>query len=427
MNVKLLKEKNFSLLMIGKFISLTGTQMQEFALSLYVLKITGSATLFASVLIVAMIPQLILSPVAGVLADWLDRKKIIVYLDITSGIVVGIFATIYMIRGELSLPYIYALVVFLTLTSSLYQPATTTIIPTIVKKEDLVDANGISSFITNIGNLLAPLLAGIFMGFYGLFLILSINCISFVLSAIGEMFIQIPKLTKLPDKISFKAFRDDFTEGINFIKRKKLLLYIIILAPILNFVFMPLSTTALTYVTIKIFKVSDFQYGIMQMIIVASMLLSPFITSEIAKKYSLGKIIFFDIFITSLLIAIMSIVPSPFYMNLFSSNFIPYVSMTVLFFLICMIITTTNIAMSTMFQKIVPLPMMGRVSTVMNTCCMAIAPLGLVLFGILFDAISAWACILISALILFITILIFRKSLCCNDDNETYTVDSSIE
>jgi hypothetical protein len=255
------------------------------------------------------------------------------------------------------------------------------------------------------------------MGFYGLFLILLINGISFLCSAIAEMFIQIPKVTKKPKKINFKAFRDDFTEGINFIKGKKLLLYIIILAPILNFVFSPLSSTSLSYIAIKIFKVSDFQYGIMQMIIVASMLLSPFITSKLAKKYSLGKIIFFDIFISSLLISIMAIVPSPFYMNLFSTTFIPYVSITVLFFLIFMIITTTNIALSTMFQKMVPLSMLGRVSTVMNTGCMAIAPLGLVLFGILFDTISAWICILISALILFITILIFKKPLCYNDDS----------
>jgi len=241
------------------------------------------------------------------------------------------------------------------------------------------------------------------------------------------MFIQIPKVTKMPEKISLKIFKDDFTEGINFIKSKKLLLYIIILAPILNFVFSPLSSIGLTYVTKNIFKVSDFQYGIMQMIIVASMLLSPFITSKLAKKYSLGKIIFFDVFISSLLIVIMAIVPSPFYMSLFSDNFIPYVSITILFFLICMIITTTNIAASTMFQMIVPIHMMGRVSTVMNTCCMAIAPLGLVLFGVLFDTISAWICILISALILFTTILIFKKLLCCNDDNETSTFDFSID
>jgi MFS family permease len=56
--------------------------MQEFALSLYVLKISNSATLFSSVLIVAIIPQLFFSPIAGVITDWFDRKKIIIYLDI---------------------------------------------------------------------------------------------------------------------------------------------------------------------------------------------------------------------------------------------------------------------------------------------------------------------------------------------------------
>jgi len=249
MNWKLLGDKNFSLLMFGKLISLTGTQMQDFALSLYVLKITGSATLFASVIIVAMIPQLLLSPIAGVFSDWLDRKKTIVYLDLLSGILVGIFATIFLIRGELSLPYIYILVIVLTLTSSLYQPAIGTIIPTIIKKEDLVDANGISSLVMNIGNLLAPLLAGIFFGFYGLFLILAVNCISFLVAALGELFIQIPKVTNMPKEINFKTFSYDFMEGIKFIRGKKLLLYIIILAPILNFVFSPLSSIGITYIS----------------------------------------------------------------------------------------------------------------------------------------------------------------------------------
>ena len=426
MNWKLLGDKNFSLLMFGKLISLTGTQMQDFALSLYVLKITGSATLFASVIIVAMIPQLLLSPIAGVFSDWLDRKKTIVYLDLLSGILVGIFATIFLIRGELSLPYIYILVIVLTLTSSLYQPAIGTIIPTIIKKEDLVDANGISSLVMNIGNLLAPLLAGIFFGFYGLFLILAVNCISFLVAALGELFIQIPKVTNMPKEINFKTFSYDFMEGIKFIRGKKLLLYIIILAPILNFVFSPLSSIGITYITKKIFRISDFQYGLMEMIVVASMMFSPFLTSKLAKKYRLGEIIFFDVFISSLLLVVMAIVPSPFYRGLFKSSFIPYVSITFLFFLICMIITTTNIAINAMFQKIVPLPMMGRISTVMGTCCMAIAPLGLVLFGALFDTIRAWICILIFALIPIITILIFKKALCSYDENEDTNFDPHI-
>lgn len=419
MDLKLLKVKDFLLLMLGRFISLTGTQMQDFALSLYVLKNTGSAVLFSTVLIAALIPQLLLSPAAGVFADWLDRKKIIVYLDILSGTVVGSFAVIYMVKGQLSLINIYVLVILITLSSLLYQPAIGTIIPSIVKKEDLVNANGISSFIMNAANLSAPLIAGVLFEFYGIFVILVINAASFIISSIGETFINIPKTNKMPDKVSFKAFYNDFSEGIKFIKQRKVLLYIIILAPILNFVFSPLSSTAIAYVSKNILKVSDFQYGLLQMTMVASMMISPFVMSKFGQKFTLGRILFWDILATSLLIAIMAIIPLKSYLNLFDSNLVPLISITVIFSLVSAIITTANIALSVMFQKIVPITMMGRVGTVMNTGCMAMAPLGLLFFGILFDNISSWICILMCSLILFVTILSFRKALLSSDEIST--------
>ncbi|HBA05094.1 MAG TPA: MFS transporter, partial [Clostridium sp.] len=60
MNFKLLKQKNFLLLMLGKLVSLVGSEMQGFALSLYVLKITGSAAKFASVLAITLVPKIII-------------------------------------------------------------------------------------------------------------------------------------------------------------------------------------------------------------------------------------------------------------------------------------------------------------------------------------------------------------------------------
>ena len=60
--------------MFGKITSLVGSNMQSFALSLFVLNTTGSATKFASILAVALIPQLILGPFAGVIVDWFYKK-----------------------------------------------------------------------------------------------------------------------------------------------------------------------------------------------------------------------------------------------------------------------------------------------------------------------------------------------------------------
>lgn len=426
MNINMFRKKDFSLLMMGKFVSLTGTQMQDFALSLYVLKITGSATLFASVIAISLIPQLILSPVAGVFADWLDRKKIIVYLDLLCGVIVGVFDFMYITNGKLSLISIYVLVILLTIVSVLYQPAVGTIIPTITDKEDLVDANGINSLISNLGNLIAPMLAGILFGIFGLFIILVINSISFITASIGELFINIPKNNKMPDKVNFKAFCKDFSEGISFIKERKLLIYIIVLAPIINFVFSPLFSTGLIYITKKIMRATDFQYGVMQMIMVAAMMLSPFLASKMAKKYTLGKILFIDVFISSTLVAATAIIPTSYFLKLFDSNILPLIIFTVIEFLICAIMTTGNIALSVMFQKIVPIPMMGRVSSVMGTCCLACIPLGQVIFGIMFDKLSAWICVLSAAAILLLTILIFRNALWNTDEDETEKEETTI-
>lgn len=79
-----LKNKNFLLLLLGKFISLVGDEFQDFALSLYVLEITGSAVKFASVLAVATIPKVIFGPICGVFSDWFDKKKLMILLNCIS-------------------------------------------------------------------------------------------------------------------------------------------------------------------------------------------------------------------------------------------------------------------------------------------------------------------------------------------------------
>lgn len=418
MNVKLFKQKDFSLLMLGKLISFMGTRIQNFALSLYVLKLTGSAAKFASVLAVTFIPEIILGPIAGVFVDWFDRKKIIVSLDMIRGIIVGIYAFIFILKGELSLGDIYVLVISISLASLIFQPAVSTVIPSIVKKEDLVDANGINSVILNLGNLAAPAIGGILFGLYGILAILVINAVSFILSSVSEMFIDIPKTNKKPEKISFNSFSRDFLEGIKFIKNKRIMFNIILLGLVLNFVFPPLGSMGRVYISKEILKVSDSQYGISESIFVIAMLIAPFLVTKISKRIKLGKIIFLDIVITSILGLIMALIPSSFYLNLFSNNFVPYISMIVIGFMIGLITSIGNIAIYTMFQKEVHLEVMGRVSTVMNTGFMAAIPFGQMIFGVLFDKIEAWICISLSSVILFVTIMIFRRSLCSNEDED---------
>ena len=85
-----LSHKNFTLLVIGQIISLFGSSIQRFALSLYLLDLTGSASVFASILAISMIPVVLVSPVAGILADRGNKKHLMIGLDVISAILLAI-------------------------------------------------------------------------------------------------------------------------------------------------------------------------------------------------------------------------------------------------------------------------------------------------------------------------------------------------
>lgn len=411
MNFRLLTKKDFSFLMLGKLISLLGTNMQSFALSLYVLKITGSGAQFASVLSIAIIPQVVLGPIAGVFVDWMDRKKILVYLDILAGIIVGAYAVVYMYSGSFSMTSIYTMVIFLSIISVLFQPAAATVIPVIMKREDLVDANGLNTFFLSIGNLLGPAIAGIIFPIYGLFVILIINCTSFFVSAVCEVIINIPKTNKAPDKINLKSFSTDFKEGFVFVKSKKLISIIMIIALVANFAGDPIFSVGYAYISKRILNVTDFQYGLIESVFVVSMMLSPILCGRILKKYDLSKLLFWVFLLVSIFTAMLSIVPSNIYLAAFKSNLVPYITMLVIVFFIGLAVTTANISLGTLFQKEVPIEIMGRVGTLLQTVSTAAMPLGRLMFGVLFDKLPAYICILIGALILFLTMLSFSKAL----------------
>ncbi len=164
--------------MQGSFISQIGSMMQTFALSLFVLNKYDSASLFASILIVSVMPRLIIGPFAGVFVDWFDRKKIIVRFDLLSGVVVGMTGVLYYSLGDLPLWSIYGLSITLSLISTLFQPAIQTVIPSIIEDKDLIDANAFNSVIHTTSNLIAPLVGGFLMSFSSIGVILVVNASS---------------------------------------------------------------------------------------------------------------------------------------------------------------------------------------------------------------------------------------------------------
>ncbi|AOR23391.1 MFS transporter [Clostridium taeniosporum] len=408
--MNLIKNKDFCLIIVGNFVSLLGTQMLEIALSLYILKTTGSATKFASVLSIALIPMLLLGPIGGVFVDWFNRKKIIVLLDFLSGISILYYAFEFWINKGLTINQIYLLTIILSTISAIFNPAMNTVIPSVVKKEQLLDANGIHSVSKNTANFLGPMIAGTLFGFCGLLPILILDSASFFISSFSEMFISIP-LNVNSENIGVNRFIKDFKEGLAFIKNKKILMNIIIMGLIINFACSPIFSVGFNYISKIDLGVSDYEFGVLNSIIMMAAFFAPILCKIVSKKFKLGKILFLDIFIVSLMYFVVAFICSKRYLGLFSTNSIPYISLVVVGFILILVVSTGNLALNVIIQKETPILYLGRINSVLNTSLMAAIPIGQMIFGVLFDKYPSSICVIISAVILFITVNLFKRSL----------------
>lgn len=434
MNIKLFKQKNFTLLIVGKFISLLGSNILQFALSLYVLSITGSATIFASMLSILILPRLLLSPIAGVFGDWFDRKRIIILLDLANTIIIFIYSVIFITNGSISIPLLYLFVILLEITELFFHSSMSAILPSIVTSDELMNANSTNSLILSIGQLLAPILASIIYAAFGMDVILIVSSIGFLISAIIKIFLTIPKTHKLPEKINIKTFRDDLMGGINIIKENKVISSTIAIGTIINFCISPLFSIGLIFIIKEVLKSTDFQFGLFQSILALSMIVAPMLCSGVIKKITLGKLCFTSFLAVGCVVIIMSVIPSPFLLNLFNTTMIPYVLLIILSFIIGILVTIVNISMGTLFDQIVPLEYMGRTSTVFNLAVTVFIPIGQMIFGSLYDILLASYVILLSGILMMIGLFKYKSVLLkidepqenlINDDDQAMPINIS--
>ncbi|MBS4025448.1 MAG: MFS transporter [Clostridia bacterium] len=425
--MEILKNNNFKKLMIGKATSIIGSNLQQFALSLYVFAMTGSATIFASMLAISTLPRILLSPIAGVFGDWFDRKKTIVRLDLLNGLIIGIYAIYFYLNNGLTITSIYVLVVLLEIVEIFFGSAMGAVVPSIVEKEELFQANSVRTMIGSAANIISPILASSLYGLLGLQVILIVNSISFILSALLELSIDIPKFNKEPEKVDFKNFKIDFLDGINLLKQQKLLLNIIAFGVFLNFSLSPLLSVGLIFIVIEMLGASEVQYGVISAIFASSLLISPILFGKRAQKIDIGKLLIMTFFVIGGIIVVLSYFTTSTFIGQFNNSLIPLIIVTSIMFITGLLVTVVNISLSTMFQTLVPREFLGRVGSVMDLGLIASIPIGQVLFGIVVDIYSpAFAVFLVGIIVLGATIY-FRKPFLGINKEETQCDLNSIQ
>ena len=417
MNKKLFKNRNYMLLIIGNFISLLGSNIQQFVLSLYVLSITGSATLFASMLAVSILPRILLSPIAGVFGDWFDKKKAIVILDIANAVILFGFAGILFFQGNASILIIYALVIILEIAEVFFYSAMSVVLPSVVEKEEYLEANSLRVILVSFGQLMGPILGALLFSSFGLLVAVIINAVSFLLSGISEMFIKLPKNDDKKPKLSMDQFKKEFVLGLHVIRDSKIMRVIVSLATVVNFSAAPLFSVGITFLIKEVLAQSDFKLGLLHTILSLAMIISPIVLAKKLKKMMFGDGMIKLFLATGILIMLISLSVQNQIFNLYQGN-ISYGIVVILCFIIGLLVTAINISVRTIMQKTVPLEYMGRVSTTLGFFATIAIPLGQMLFGYLYDIINPGIVIILNGFIIVIIVAIYYKKLRELDDEE---------
>lgn len=407
-----MRNKNFVIIVIGQIISLFGNAIQRFSMSLYLLEFTGSAAAFANILAISTIPYILFAPIAGRLSDNVNKKKIMVYLDLFCAVLIGGYAVI-LLKGRDS-ELIVALVMFiLAVCYTLYGPAVTSSIPQIVEKEKLTSANGVINQVGSVVNFLGPIIAGVLYGLVGIKLIVIINAISFFVSAIMELFLKIPDVVK-DEKIEekHKGKLIDFVKE-SFVDMKNTFVYLknenmIILGIIVSYAFsniflVPILSIVAPYFINVFLNLPSQVYGIVEGVCVLGMILGGFWITVKPKTFSMKKVhyTYIPMIIGVILMALLG------FINLNSytlAGIFAFSGMAIM-----LSVSLSNILTLTFIQKEIPLNMLGSVSAFSTAVAtISVAP-GQLLFGQVIDMGVPIAIILLGAAIVSLALVVFVK------------------
>lgn len=210
--------RNFVLLLLGQIFSLLGNGALRFVLSMYVLEKTGSAAVFGTLLAVSMVPTVLLTPFGGVLADRVNRRRVMVGLDLTSGTAVLLAAAAFAdCRG---IAVTAALLMVLSVLGAFESPTVQACVPQMLSGENVLRGNAAVNQAAALSGLVTPFLGSLLYTAFGVRPVLAGAGACFLLTALLERFIRLPDLPARRQRLG-EILREDLIGSARFLSGER--------------------------------------------------------------------------------------------------------------------------------------------------------------------------------------------------------------
>lgn len=373
--------RNFIFLIAGQISSLIGNNTLKFALSMYVLERTGSASVFAGLLALSMIPTILLSPFGGILADRANRRNIMVALDTLSGLSV-LIAGFAMASGQ-DIPVIGTLLVVLSVLGAFESPTVQACIPQMLSGENIIKGNAVVNQVASIASLVTPFLGSVFYTALGIRPVFYAAVVCFFVTALFECFIRLDY--KKPARATgiFTVIREDFAVSIHFLHREQPgILKLLLLAAAVSLFVAGTAVVGFPYLVRTVLGLSAAHYGAAESAMGVASILGSLCVVALAKKMRPRHLVIVLVFFG------LCLIPCGIAFLLPLRTFTRYIILLIMFCacqLGCSLFSTYAISM---IQERTPEHLMGKVMSYVFTLSLCAQPAGQIIYGALFDRFS---------------------------------------
>ena len=231
----------FFMLWSGQAVSLLGSQLVQFALVWWLTQTTGSATVLAVATLVALLPQIFIGPLAGVLVDRWSRRRVMIIADTLIALVTLGLAGLFWL-GVVQVWHVYLLMFIRSLLGGFHWPAMEASTSLMVPKEHLSRIQGLNRMLYGAMNIFAAPLGALLLGLLPMQGVLAIDVVTALAAVVPLLFIAVPQPWRDPEAKAAQtrpSILQDLHQGFRYVWAWPGLMLIAIMATLINLVLRP--------------------------------------------------------------------------------------------------------------------------------------------------------------------------------------------
>ncbi len=365
-----LGNRNYRLLWIGQMGHSAALWAEAVARSWLIWELTGSATLLAVVNLLRALPILLFGLLAGVIADRIDKRKILIVCQ-TVTLVNYVVLAVLITTGSVEVWHVFLSAFIMGSSMAFNQPTRMSLVPVLVEKERLSNAIALNSAAVNVNRILGPAGAGVLIAPLGIGGVYFVSAGIYIVALTATILIRVPRVAA---KLKKKSIFSDMTEGFRYVYSQKSIFALIMLA-LIPMTFAQPYMTLLPVFADRVFDVGESGYGFLLSAVGIGALLAVFIIATVGTIRRKGLFILFSIFGFGGFLAAFS-QTTLFPVSLVTIAFVGFTS------------TSMMVLINTSLLTIAPKELHGRVMGVYRLD-RGLMPLGTMVMGPLADAIGA--------------------------------------